>query len=166
LTLSSKACILEANILIAEKLGAYGQMDTKKETNFAIIVGLILLSLFCLVAYLSGKDEKSNPQAEIQLQVTATILQQNLLIVATPEGIVLQSPPMYSTTGSEWRFLKFNLKEVGLFESVDTPGLIIKAVCQQPGKLSPTAGTLYRLDEQGILTPVDENKKLQNFATK
>jgi hypothetical protein len=150
------------------------KMDSSARNWILVILGILfLISLTCSAIYFilknparSSADQKA--QAAPQLTPTLTPV---LLPTQPPIYYPVATPLPVSSTGgqpagSTWRFIKFNVKEVGLFENVDTPGLLLKALCQQPKVPPPVWGELYRLDEQGILTPINTNAGVQIFKVK
>lgn len=150
--------------------------ETIIDRRKAIITSVVLLALFCGFLYLAnlGPDGKRAPRKPTQAvhfnapdtasppEATSTLALLELPI-ATPLSVQLQSGVTPYPAGTIWQFLRFNPRDLGLFESLDTPGRIIKARCQQPELPSPQPGTLYRLDTMGILTPVSGDLGIQSF---
>ncbi|MEW5871461.1 MAG: hypothetical protein AB1894_19465 [Chloroflexota bacterium] len=167
------------------------QFDTswlKSRRNQIIVIaigvaGLVLFTLACVGVYVFMKN-RSRSQAALQAELppaptaTSTLPAAYLPLVPIPTETlelaqptpVSQAPTSQPVTGqaanSLWRFVKFNLKDVALFESVDNPGQMLKARCQQPNLPRPQAGRLYRLDESGILIPANGSTNVQRFAVK
>lgn len=144
-------------------------MDVRINERQATVTALVLLVLYLLFMHFAGlgaDGKKMSPQPTQPLQVYPTVAPQSLsnVVMSAGDAAFRDAASPYPAIGSVWRFMKFNLKEVGLFESVDTPGLIIKAKCQQPDVAPPQPGTLYQVRELGILTPVSNNLTVQNFA--
>lgn len=151
--------------------------ETIIDRRKAIITAVVLLALFCSFLYLTslGPDGKRAPRKPTQAvhfnapdtasppEPTSTIALLEIA-TATPPFVQLQSGASFlPAAGSIWKFLRFDPKDLGLFESLDAPGTIIKARCQQPDLPAPQPGTLYRLDAAGILTPVSGDMGIQSF---
>jgi hypothetical protein len=147
-------------------------MDARKNWIYIVLGFLLLIALICVTLYFIIQSQLRQSDAEPQYfptsppPATATLTPAFSRIVITPLPTLAQAAPLYPAAGSLWRFLKINNKDVGYFESVDSPGQTLRAKCQQPEIPPPGPGTLYTLDAQGILTPLDNNPRVQRFKVK
>ncbi len=147
-------------------------MDANKRNWILVILGILfLISLTCAAIYTVLRNQANREAAQqtrqtLQAQVVSIATSTSQPTIAALAEAAIQATATSQPVTSLWRFIKFNQKEVGLFESVDTPGQILKALCQQPKVPPPTWGELYRLGDQGILTPVNEKSNVQIFKIK
>ena len=142
-------------------------VEEKKDGSVAVIIVVIIA--FLLFIFLITRN---NPTETTELQKFA--------IFATPTvdpNTPMPTPsatPVATDAGDTWMFVSMEEKviyqngywyDVGTFQNIQRPDILIKAMCMAPLWPSPTPGVIYQLNDYEILYPVvdNESNNLQRF---
>jgi hypothetical protein len=144
----------------------------KKVVVIVSIALALLVTLICVVDIILVRRRMSAQiTPEIQAVQLATAQPKSVPTMPPPtqappvvELVPTAVPPTISPPPTTtWRFLRINAEDVATFENTADPSQRLLAKCIDPKRPPPNKGTIYILDDSGVLKLESGDKKYQRF---
>lgn len=135
-----------------------------------LILSVLGILLLAFLAYLAIRFIGQSGEGDTEPNSLLALSTQTLEPFATPSPVTTQTP----LPGESWRFISMEENaihqngygyDVGTFENVARPDILIRAMCMAPKWPSPQIGAIYLRNPYDILYPEVDNatQNLQRF---